>query len=127
MPVFHVVPFSDIGVPALLAQADREGMRIFQSAVQSARRCGSAHFESNSVRHRVVRQDGAADIELGADAVVWRFDATKMDELLVLVAALIDCGTAGHHYVDDLRSPVETLVLSVDEYPGFGTTTAGGR
>jgi hypothetical protein len=62
-----------------------------------------------------MRQDGAADIDLRSQTVVWRFDDTKLGEMLSLIEPLVDVEKPGHNYLD-LSSPVETLVLSVDEY-----------
>ena len=114
--VFRVQPFEDIGVPAILVNADRDGMRMFQSAVRSAHEDGAARFEFDGIKHYVVRQDGAADIDLGSQTVVWRFDDAKLVEMLNLIEPLIDIEKPAHQYLDDLISPVETLVLSVDEY-----------
>lgn len=105
-----------MGVPAILLSADRDGMRVFQSAVRSAQESGTAAFAFDSVSHTVVRHDGAADIELGPQTVLWRFDSARLTDILDLLAPLIDSETPGHQYVDDIRSPAETLVLSVDEY-----------
>jgi hypothetical protein len=116
MAAFRVQPFEDIGVPAILVNADRDGMRMFQSAVRSAHEDGAATFESDAIKHQIVRQDGAADIELQSHTVVWRFDDARLVEMLNLIEPLVDIEGPGHQYVDDLNSPVETLVLSVDEY-----------
>lgn len=116
MAIFQVQPFEDIGVPAILVNADRDGMGMFQSAVRSAHEGGVAAFEFNSVNHHVVRQEGAAAIELSPHTVVWRFDDEKLVEMVELMEPLVHSGRPGHQYVDGLNSPVETLVLSVDEY-----------
>jgi hypothetical protein len=63
-----------MGDPAILVNAYRDGMRLFQSAVRSAHESGEATFEFDAIMHHVVRQEGAADIEVGAQTVVWRFD-----------------------------------------------------
>jgi hypothetical protein len=118
MAKLRVQPFEDIGVPAILVNADRDGMRLLQSAVRSAHESGEATFKFDGITHHVVREDGAADIELGPQTVVWRFDDAKMVEMLDLMIPLVDIPGPGHQYVDDLKSPVEVLVLSVDEYKG---------
>ena len=116
MAAFRVQPFEDIGVPAILVNADRDGMRMFQSAVRSAHEDGTATFEFDAIKHYIVRQDGAADIELAPQTVVWRFDDARLVEMLNLMEPLVDIEKPGHQYLDDLNSPVEILVLSVDEY-----------
>jgi hypothetical protein len=118
MTYFRVQPFEDIGTPAILANADREGIRMFEAEVRSAHEDGATTFEFEGITHHVVRQDGAADIELGPQTVVWRFDDAKLVEMLDLMAPMLINTRPGHQYVDDLKSPVEVLVLSVDEYVG---------
>jgi hypothetical protein len=49
--------------------------------------------------------------------VVWRLDAAKAEEIVVLLGSMIDSGIPqGHHYVD-ISKPVDMLVLSRNEYP----------
>lgn len=122
MGTFRVGFFSDFdcGDDVVLVGADRDGMHIFQSAVRSAHDNGAASFEFDAIKHHVVRQDGAADIELGSQTVVWRFDDAKLVEMLNLIEPLVDTEGPGHQYVDDLNSPAETLILSVDQYTDGG-------
>ncbi|MET2813373.1 hypothetical protein ABXU76_20705, partial [Mycobacterium tuberculosis] len=54
--------------------------------------------------------------ELGSQTVVWRFDDTKLVEILDKLSPLIDGEGPGHQYIDDLNSPAPTLMISVDEY-----------
>jgi hypothetical protein len=115
MAKLRVEPFEDIGDPAILLNADHDGIRMFQSAVLLAHDNGVATFEFDGITHQVVRQHGAADIELGRQTVVWRFDDAKLAEMLDLMVPMVDLPGPGHQYVD-LNSPVEVLVLSVDEY-----------
>jgi hypothetical protein len=122
MGTFRVGFFSDFdcGDDVVLVGADRDGMRIFQSAVRSAHDDGAASFEFDAIKHHVVRQNGAADIELGSQIVMWRFDDAKLVEMLNLIEPLVDTEGPGHQYVDDLNSPAETLILSVDQYTDGG-------
>lgn len=90
MAKLRVQPFEDIGDPAILVNADRNGMRLFQFAVRSAHEGGVATFEFDAVTHHVVREEGAADIELGTQTVVWRLDDAKLVEMLDLIAPLVD-------------------------------------
>jgi hypothetical protein len=117
MTIFHVGFFSgfDVGYDAVLVGADRDGMRMLQSAVRSAHDNGAASFEFNTIKHHIVRQDGAADIELGSQTIVWRFDDATLAEMLDLIEPLVDIIEPAHNYLD-LNSPAETLILSVDEY-----------
>ncbi|BBX95518.1 hypothetical protein [Mycobacterium lacus] len=117
MSVFRVNLFPDFKwSDAVLAAADRDGLRIFQSAVRSAREDGQATFEVDGIQHQIVRQSGAADIELGSQTVVWRFDDVKLAEILDMIEPLIDIKGPGHQYIDDLNTPASTLLISVDEY-----------
>lgn len=122
MAIFRAGFFPDFdwGDAVVLVGADRDGMRVFQSAVRSAHEDGSAAFEFESVHHRVVRQEGAADVDLRSESVVWRFDYARLIEMLALIEPLVDTDGPGHQYVDDLNSPATTLVLSVDEYVNTG-------
>jgi hypothetical protein len=121
MTIFRVGFFSgfDVGYDAVLVGADRDGMRMLQSAVRSANNDGVASFEFNEITHHIVRQDGAADIELGPQTVVWRFDDAQLIEMLDLIEPLVDIIKPAHNYLD-LNSPAETLILSVDEYTHGG-------
>lgn len=122
MATFRVGFFSDFdcGDDVVLVGADRDGMRMFQSAVRSAHEDGAASFEFGTIKHHIVRQDGAADIELGSQTVVWRFDDAKLVELLNLIEPLVDVLKPAHNYLDDLNSPAEILILSVDQYTDGG-------
>ena len=51
---------------------------------------------------------------------LWRFDDAKLAEMLNLIEPLVDTEGPGHQYVDELNSPAETLILSVDEYTRGG-------
>ena len=118
MAFFKVQPFEYFGDPAILVSADREGMGMLQSAVRSAHERGTATFQCAGVSHRVQRQEGAADLQLSPRAVEWRFDDHRLTEILDLIEPLVDGARSGHQYVDDLHSPVETLVLSMNEHEG---------
>jgi hypothetical protein len=118
MTYLRIQPFEDIGTPAILVNTDRDGIRMFEAVVRSAHENDAATFEFDGITHRVVREDGAAEIELGPRTVVWRFDDAKLVEMLDLMAPMVINTRPGHQYVDDLKSPVEVLVLSVDEYIG---------
>lgn len=122
MAIFRVGYFSNFYYDddVVLIGADRDGMRMFQIAVRSAHDDGAASFEFEAIKHRVVRQDGAADIDLGSQNVVWRFDDAKLVEMLNLIEPLVDIIKPAHNYFDDLNSPAEILILSVDEYTHGG-------
>lgn len=115
MAVFRLKPDSYFGDEAILACADRAGMRMFNSAVASAQKNGQASFEVDGIEHQIIRQGNAADIEQRSRTVVWRLDDAKLVELLDLLEPLIDDEGPGHQYVD-INSPASTLTLSVDEY-----------
>jgi hypothetical protein len=116
MAIFRIGFFAgyDDGYDAVLVGADRDGMRMLQSAARSARDNGSASFEFDTIKHHILRQGGAADIELGPQNVVWRFDDAALAEMLDLIEPLVDIIKPAHNYLD-LNSPAETLILSVDE------------
>ncbi|MGO9035680.1 hypothetical protein [Mycobacterium sp.] len=121
MPIFRVGFFPDFKWDdVVLVGADRDGMRVFESAVRSAHEDGEGAVELHGIQHRILRQNGAADIELGSPTVVWRFDETKLAEILNMAAGLINVGHSAHNYFDDLNSPDATLMMSVDEYVDGG-------
>jgi hypothetical protein len=122
MTIFRVGFFPDFlwGDDVVLVGADRDGMRMFQCALRSTHDEGAASFEFDAIKHSVLRQDGAADIELGSQIVVWRFDDAKLAELLNLIEPLVDIIKPAHNYFDDLIDPDATLMLSVDEYVSGG-------
>jgi hypothetical protein len=122
MTIFHVGFFPDFlwGDDVVLVGADRDGMRMFQSAVRSAHADGTASVEFDAIKHHIVRQDGAVDIELGSQTVVWRFDDAKLGEMLNLIEPLVEIIKPAHNYFDDLNHPDATLILSVDEYVSGG-------
>ena len=115
MTKLRVEPFEDIGDPAILLNADRDGISLFLSAVRQAHASGEATFEFDGITHHVARQEGAADVEVGQQRVVWRFDDAVLIEMINLIDALVESNRPSHQYVD-LNSPVEVLVISVDEY-----------
>ncbi|MCV7198475.1 hypothetical protein [Mycobacterium angelicum] len=100
----------------VLAVADRDGLRAFQSAVLTARMQGQAHFTINGINHQIVRQPGAAEVQLGSGAITWKFDDTKLAEIAAKNVSMINASHAVHHYIDYIHSPASTLVISVDEY-----------
>jgi hypothetical protein len=105
MAVFRVGFFPDFKwSDVVLVGADRDGMRVFQSTLRSAHEDGEGSFDLHGIQHQIVRQDGAADIELGSKIVAWRFDDTKILEILDMVAGLIDVDHPAHNYFDDLVS-----------------------
>jgi hypothetical protein len=112
----RVEPFEHMGDPAILLNTDQDGITIFDAAARQAHETGNAVFEHDGIKHEVVQEDGAADIELGPQTVVWRFDDAKLIELLELMVPMVSNDRPGHQYFDDLKSPVELLVLSHDEY-----------
>jgi hypothetical protein len=67
------------------------------------------------VTHQFLIEAGAADIELGANRVVWRLDRAKAAEIIEDLTAMSNDDRPGHNYVD-ISSPTRTLVLSRDEY-----------
>ncbi|MBF9317639.1 hypothetical protein [Mycobacteroides chelonae] len=116
MATFRLGPSSYFGDPATLVEGDQEGMRLFACALQSARDNGHAIFEGEGgIRHRIEERNGAATITLGQYGAVWQLDSSKLDELLALVDPLTADRTSGHQYLD-IKSPTETLVISVKEF-----------
>ncbi|OHU26737.1 hypothetical protein BKG77_22755 [Mycobacteroides chelonae] len=115
MTVINIGPYSYFGDEATLVSGDQDGLRILESALRSARESGNATFDGGGMVNQVVRQNGAADIEFGRQAIIWRFDGAKLDELIALTDSLIRAEAPAHQYFD-ISSPTSTLVISVGEH-----------
>ncbi|MEE6179423.1 hypothetical protein [Mycobacterium sp. 050134] len=111
----ELVPGFYFGDDAVLVAMDTDGTEAVLAALAEARRQGTARLGRGSKAHEFVIEAGAADIELGADGVVWRLDSAKAAEITELLTATTHAGGAGHHYVDIAR-PTATLILSRNEY-----------
>jgi hypothetical protein len=94
---------------------DDAGVTIFVTALRSAAQRGASQLEHGGVTRRFVIQEGAADIELGEDRVVWRLDHAKAVEIVEGLAVMSGSDRPGHNYVE-ISTPTKTLVLSRDEY-----------
>ena len=105
------------GEDVVLLAMDGAGVTNFVTALSDAEQRGSSQLEHDGVTHQFVIQAGAADIELGDNRVVWRFDHAKAVEIVNELTAMGDDDRPGHNYVD-IASPTKTLVLSRDEYVG---------
>lgn len=114
MAKFRITPSSYFGDEATLVSADRDGLRLFVSALRSARDIGDSTFASEGVQYRIERHHGAANLDLEQSPALWRLDSEKIAEIIDLTEPLIASNTAGHQYVD-IDSPTSTLVVSLDE------------
>jgi hypothetical protein len=103
------------GQDVVLLAVDATGLDTFAAVVNQAVQQGFSRLDHGGLIHRFLVQDGAADIDLRDDHVVWRLDHAKLIEIIDKLGAMRNRGP-GHHYVDDMFAPAETLVLSVDEY-----------
>jgi hypothetical protein len=115
MAKLRVEPFENIGYPAILLNTDREGLGLFLTAVGQACENGEATFQFDQITHRVLRQSGAADIELGPQKVTWLFNVDALSEIIEFAKSMLENSRPGHQYIN-LNSPVEELVISLDEY-----------
>lgn len=103
------------GDDAILLAMDRDGITTFKSAVAEALSEGVSHLNADGVAHDFVVDAGASRVELGDGGVVWRFDRATAAEVVDHLSALASHDGPGHAYVD-ISAPVDTLVLSRDEY-----------
>jgi hypothetical protein len=110
---------------AVLLAMDRAGLDDFLPTVLEAQRHGSALLQRPHRSHRFVLEDGAADITLTERLVVWRLARSIVDEIVVKLTSMRHSDRPCHHYVDELHTPAETLVLSLDEYIEPSWLTAG--
>jgi hypothetical protein len=87
------------------------------AAVKQAVREGTARLDHGVTIHQFLIEPGGADVELRDGSVVWRLDAAKAAEMIVLLDSMIEPGPpAGHHYLDGMSTPAQTVVLSRNEY-----------
>jgi hypothetical protein len=121
--VKHVRDFG--GEDVVLLAVDGDGLESFLAAVTQAQRHGSGRVQRRRRLHDFVIEAGAADIDLTDDRVVWRLDRAIAVEIIEKLTVLTNSTGPGHHYVDDMRSPAATLVLSKDEYIEPSWLTAG--
>jgi hypothetical protein len=103
------------GEDVVLRAMDGAGVTTFVTALTDAEQRGSSQLEHDGVTHQFVIQAGAADIELGANRVVWRLDHAKAAEIVEDLTVMSNNDRPGHNYVD-ISTPTNTLVLSRDEY-----------
>jgi hypothetical protein len=103
------------GEDVVLLAMDGAGVTTVITALTDAEQLGSSQLEHDGVTHQFVIQAGAADIELGEDRVVWRFDHAKAVEIVEDLTVMNRSEGPGHEYVD-ISTPTNTLVLSRDEY-----------
>lgn len=101
---------------ALLA-VDFEGLANFVSALAEALQNGASRLQRRVRSHEFVIAEGAADIDIHDQCVIWRLDHAKASEILQKARTLGRANArTGHHYVDDMKSPAATLVMSLNEY-----------
>ena len=103
------------GEDVVLLAMDGAGVNTFVAALSDAEQRGASQLEHDGVAHQFVIQEGAADIELGDNRVVWRLDHAKAVEIVDDLTVMSSNDGPGHEYVD-ISTPTNTLVLSRDEY-----------
>ncbi len=123
LSMFRLGAYIKFGETVTLAVADRDGLQAFVSALGEVVVVGRSAFEAgDAVEHQIVEQSGSADIDIRPNLVVWRLDKSKLNELIGLTTSLIAAGKPAHQYLDEMRSPTTTLMLSIDEF-GAGSCT----
>lgn len=105
------------GDDAVLLAMDDAGVSEVLAAVTQAAEQGSAQLDHGATRYQFLIEPGAAEVQFEEDRVIWRLDAAKAEEIMILLGSMLGSGIAeGHHYVD-ISTPADTLVLSRNEYP----------
>lgn len=108
----------DSGHDAVLLAMDDAGVSEVVAAVTQATQQGSARLDHGASTLVFRIEPGAADIEFHGGTVLWRLDAAKARELVELLSSMVDSGIPdGHHYLEGMSTPTETVVLSRNEYP----------
>jgi hypothetical protein len=107
----------DSGHDAVLLAMDDAGVSEVLAAVTQAAQQGSARLDHGATTHLFRIEANAADVEFDRGAVVWRLDAAKAAELIELLSSMVGSGIPeGHHYLEGMSTPTETIVLSRNEY-----------
>lgn len=104
------------GDPAVLVAMDATGLDVLMGGLDQVLQHGVWRLDHHGTVHTFAVDAGASDVELDGDRVQWRLDRATVIEMVAKLHALQAEGRPGHHYVD-FRSPADTLVLSLDEYP----------
>ncbi|MFC5336855.1 hypothetical protein [Mycobacterium branderi] len=108
----------DSGHDAVLLAMDDAGVNEVLAAVTQAAQDGSARLDHGATTHLFRIEAGAAGVEFHDGAVVWRLDSAKAAELIQLLNSMVDSGIPeGHHYLEGMSTPTETVVLSRNEHP----------
>ncbi len=108
----------DSGRDAVLLAMDDAGVSEVLAAVTQAAQQGFARLDHGATNHLFRIEAKAADVEFQRGAVVWRLDAAKAAELIELLSSMVDSGIPeGHHYLEGMSAPTETIVISRNEYP----------
>lgn len=104
-----------LGDDVVLVAMDGDGVAEFTVALEDAQRQGSWEFDQAGCRHQFSIASGQSAVDLEERRVHWRLDQAKVGEMIDALKCLSDGGRPGHQYVD-ISQPVDTLVLSRDEY-----------
>jgi hypothetical protein len=108
----------DSGRDAVLLALDDAGVSEVLAAVTQAAQQGSARLDHGATAQLFRIEAKAADVEFHSGVVVWRLDAEKAAELIELLRSMVDSGIPeGHHYLEGMSTPAETVVISRNEYP----------
>lgn len=108
----------DSGRDAVLLAMDDAGVGEVLAAVMQAAQHGSARLDHGATIHLFEIEANAADVEFRGGAVVWRLDADKAAELIELLRSMVNSDIPeGHHYLEGMSTPTETIVISRNEYP----------
>lgn len=100
----------------LLAMDDAGVSEVLAAVTEASQQC-SARLDHGATIHQFLIEPGAAAVEFHEGRVVWRLNAAKAEEIIVLLDSMIGSGIPeGHHYVD-ISKPADMLVLSRNEYP----------
>jgi hypothetical protein len=116
------------GGPAILFAMDGDMVAALRSALADA---ATAPGRRSILRDEgrtlsIVLGEGPTAIELHGESTVWHVSMARLGEIAEKLDALCSASHPGHHYVD-IAEPVDTLVLSKDEYPDPGARDVVAR
>lgn len=103
------------GEDVVLVAMTRNGLEAFSTTIEQALEQGRSRLDHAGTTHEVRIHTGDSGVELTDRYLAWQFDSSTTKEVIDKLTALKAAEGPAHQYVD-ISSPVDTLVLSLDEY-----------
>lgn len=106
------------GEDVVLVAMDIDGLNFLTTAVSHAIQIANtrhSELDRNGILHVFKIDDEQSKMEITDRTVAWSLSNQTFFEVLEKLRAMKELGRACHHFVE-ISSPVETLLLSLDEH-----------